>query len=678
MKKTILNQCLLPALAALALVASTSQTQAQFPQGSYTNNFATGGNTAPFFGSGSVASWIYWYNTPGGNSAVTNDVTTPDTLAGAGAGSLEIYCPFSAENGFGSTNHTQNLFFGTFGNGGGYDFSQEVNLLNFDTVSFDVFVNATNPVNQVTGPDANGNWGTLNLGVITAGYGFEGFGAGAVTIPGVASNGWVHLSVPIDHTLGGITTIPGICFDYNSYGGYPTNTLVFWVGNLVMHYNGLPPPPPTVALKKVTSTGLAQFANAKPNYNRQDIYTYTNGASSLTWFGQPKPVKYSWTITSFPSATYSNFLSALTLTPDAASTVTYADPDWSAANVVWVAMQNNADGTVTAGIAWKTNQVDGNSQLFAAPGQLIPYNVETNGFTVPSAVGTWTLTFTSDTDMTLTAPNGAVTNASLPSYVAALYNGYVGADLYSAPTVDQNIGQYCTYSAYSITGVGTPVNENFAANGVLSSPYLSLVSQGYALSNQNPPNQVFVNTNDAYWFSWTLPAFGYSPVTSATLSFPVWNDIGGSFFINGATDLLLVPKSNLPASGQGFFAMIQRQFTQLQVLLPGETNAPGTATGKIGTPTMQSLSGSGTDIIVNAVDSTWHIISGPTDLIKLTCSDAGASLPNNLAMVNGTATFTGANNLLWGDEGTFTVTATDVASGTTIPPATSASVVVGP
>jgi hypothetical protein len=671
MKKTILNQCLLPALAALALVASTSQTQAQFPQGSYTNNFATGGNTTPFAASGSVASWIYWYSAPGGNTPITNDVATPDTLGGPGAGSLLINTPFGAAG-------NQNLFFGTFGNGAGYDFSQEVNLLNFDTVSFDVYVN---PTNQLTGPDTNGNWGQIQVGVITSGYSYEGFGAGTVTIPGVASNGWVTLTVPIDHTLSGITTIPGICFDYNSYGShYPQTNFNFWFGNLVMHYTGLPPPPPTVALQKITSLGLAQFANALPNYNRQDIYTYTNGASSLTWFGQPKPVKYSWTISSFPSATYSNFFAGLTLTPDAASSVTYADPDWSAANAVWVGIQNNADGTVTAGIAWKTNQVDGNSQYFTAPGQLIPYNVETNGFTVPSAVGTWTLTFTSDTDMTLTAPNGAVTNASLPSYVAALFNGYVGADLYSAPTVNANIGQYCTYSAYSITGVGTPVNENFVTSGVLSSPYLSLVSQGYPLSNQNPPNQVFLTAADAYWFSWTLPAPGYSAVVSPSLSSPVWNDIGGSFFPNAATDLLLVPKSSLPSSNQAFFAMIQRKFTQLQVLLPGETNAPGTATGKIGTPTQQSLSGSGTDVIVNAVDATFHIVNGPTDLIQLTCSDGSASLPNNLAMVNGTASFTGVNNVLWGSQSspTFTVTATDVAPATTIPPATSAPVVVGP
>ena len=611
MKKIILNQCLFPALAVLALVATTSQTKAQFPLGSYTNNFATGGNTAPFANSGSVASWIYWYDHPGGNIQITNDVTTPDTLGGAGAGSLEVFNNFAPADG----PHDQNIFFGTFGNIKGYDFSVTANLLNFDTISFDVYVNTTNQVSSPALPDANGNWGTLNVGVINTSYGYEGFSAGAVTIPGLASNGWVHLSVPIDHTIANVSNIPGIAFGYNNYNGYPQNFFTFWIGNIVMHYTGLPPPPPTVSLNKIAATGLAQFADAKPSYNRQDVRTDQSGTANLTWYGQPKPVTYSWTIASFPSGTHSNFLSGFTITPDAVASQNYSDPDWSASNCVWIAMQNNADGTATIGAAWKTNEPgsippSGNAQMFnPAQGQLIPYNNETNGFTVPSAVGTWKLTFTSDTDFTLTAPNGAVTNATLPAYVAAMYNGYVGAYLYSTPQQDSNIGQYCTYSAYNITGVGTPVHEDFSS-GALSSPFLVLNSQNYFYTGNytnGPPNQVFLTADDAYWFTWTLPAAGYSPVSSPILGTPTWSDLAGSIFQNGASDWVAVTKANLPGSGQGYFAMIQRKFTQLQILLPGMTNAPGTALGYVGTPTAQSLSGSGTDITVNAVDSTWHI-----------------------------------------------------------------------
>jgi hypothetical protein len=669
-------------LAALALASSVVQTEAQFPiNASYVNNFDVGDNTEPFSGSGSVASWIYWYSVPGGNTPMTNDVTTPDPNGGASAGSLEVYSPFSAENGYGATNHTQNLFFGTFGNGSGYDFSVLANLLNFDYVSFDIYVGT----NQVSAPDANGGWGTLGVGIINnTTYGYEQFGNGSVEIPGSASNGWVHMQVPIDYTVAGITTAPGICFDYNSYGGYPTNDFTFWIGNLTVHYSGAPPPPPTGSLSK-TIPGLAQFADAAPTYNRQSIRTDQTGAANLSWYGSATPVTYAWTIASYPTAAYPNYITALTITPDPVDAQTYPDPDWSASNVVWIAFQNNADGTTTAGIAWKTNQPAGNGQLFSTPGQLIPFNVETNGLTVPSAVGTWSVTFDQNTNITLTGPNGSSTNAVLPPEVAALYNGYVGVYLYSSENGSTaNIGQYVTMSAYKVTnasgnnsyGAFTPVNEDLTSGGPLSSPFLVFNSQGYA-NNTNPPNQVFVTTNDIYWFSWTLPDVGFSPVSTSSLNMPVWNDIGGTPFQNGGMNFLKLTKAQLPSSETGFFALLQRTFTQLQILLPGQTNAPDTTLGYVGTPDPQSLSAV-TDVTVNAVDSTFHIISGVTDQIQLTSSDTSAYLPDPVAMVNGTASFSEGSGLLFGSEGTWTVTAMDTTSTTITNSVTSAPVTVGP
>jgi hypothetical protein len=77
------------------------------------------------------------------------------------------------------------------------------------------------------------------------------------------------------------------------------------------------------------------------------------------------------------------------------------------------------------------------------------------------------------------------------------------------------------------------------------------------------------------------------------------------------------------------------------------------------------------------VDSSWHIVGGVSDTIHLTTTDGTAFVPGDTAMSNGTATFTGANSMLWGSQGTFTITASDVTTAT-IAPVTSASVVVGP
>src|SRR5262249_44743789 len=158
-----------------------------------------------------------------------------DPFGGPGAGSLNIQTPFTSGN--------QDVFFGTFGNSAQYDFSTEVNLLNFSTITFDLYVGTNNI------PNTDGNFGTLNVGIISSSYGFEAFNpnaGGAVTIPAAASNGWVHISVPIDHTIANITTVPGIAFQFNNYNGYPQNqTFNLWMGNLIVVYSGAPPPAPT-------------------------------------------------------------------------------------------------------------------------------------------------------------------------------------------------------------------------------------------------------------------------------------------------------------------------------------------------------------------------------------------------------------------------------------------------
>ena len=71
--------------------------------------------------------------------------------------------------------------------------------------------------------------------------------------------------------------------------------------------------------------------------------------------------------------------------------------------------------------------------------------------------------------------------------------------------------------------------------------------------------------------------------------------------------------------------MLKRVATQLQVLLPGETNAPGTATGKIGTPLPQAA-GIPFDITINACDATWHIAAS-TDTVHLTTDDPSGYPP---------------------------------------------------
>ncbi|MGL4398664.1 MAG: beta strand repeat-containing protein [Luteolibacter sp.] len=100
-------------------------------------------------------------------------------------------------------------------------------------------------------------------------------------------------------------------------------------------------------------------------------------------------------------------------------------------------------------------------------------------------------------------------------------------------------------------------------------------------------------------------------------------------------------------------------YAQLQILAPGETAAPGTATGKTGSPSVRILEDP-FNVIVNAVDSFWNPLPAATadPEIAITSSDPLATTP-----VDGTisANFS-LYPVIFGSSGTFTVTATDTAN----------------
>jgi len=109
-------------------------------------------------------------------------------------------------------------------------------------------------------------------------------------------------------------------------------------------------------------------------------------------------------------------------------------------------------------------------------------------------------------------------------------------------------------------------------------------------------------------------------------------------------------------------------FSRLQVLLPGETAAPGTSSGKTGTPTAQTA-GYPFHVTVRACDSTWTLVSTVTHTIRILSSDASASLPAAAQLVGGTGDFL----VILNAGGNFTIYAHD-QSDVTMPDGTSSSV----
>ncbi len=133
-------------------------------------------------------------------------------------------------------------------------------------------------------------------------------------------------------------------------------------------------------------------------------------------------------------------------------------------------------------------------------------------------------------------------------------------------------------------------------------------------------------------------------VTYTNLSHNVATTINLNFTASG---LSTATSSNIVVSAAAF--------AKLQLLVPGETAAPGATTGKTGTPTAQTA-GTALNVTVNAVDTNWNVVSTITDTVGMTSSDSNAALPSDASLVAGTKTF----SVTFKTVGTRTLTASDI------------------
>jgi hypothetical protein len=668
MKKQF-TQLRLTALAGLALAASIGASQAQtFITTSYTNNFDVGTNTANFAGSGSVASWIYWYNTPGGNSPMTNDVSE-DHNNNSASGSLQVVSPFLGVPG------TQDVFFGTFNNGGGYDFSERANLTLYTNITFYIRMEPGVAPRQTGG--TNTDYGTIGVGMINANYGYEQFGA--PTIPLAASNAWVQLNVPIDQTQANLASVPGIAFDIANYGGYPVINFTNEIDSLVVHLSPFTNPPPKLLGLQKAQPGLnaiASVTGAGGQYNRYQVCTVAD--TGLGFLGQPS-VTYSWNITSFPTLTGGNFQQHFFIVGNYAPGQYDQAADYNLPDVFWITVQQSDAGAATINFRLKTNEPGGNGMLFntvdyttnlALNTNMWPVEPIASATNVTGAIGTWSVTIANSTNITLSGP-GVSTNFNITAAQAALFADPVSLVLGGQPNNPNGAGKAVVYSSFSATGVPSPFSDNFTTDSTLNTSIWKNLS-----SDTN--GLYLVPTTAAYWLPWTIPDAGFSLQQKASLNSPGgWTLPNVPIIrVNGA-DQALLSTAQLPSATQGYFELISFTASQLQVLLGGQTNAPGTLLGYTGSPTNVSgadIDGATVTVTINAVDPTFHIVSGNSDSVTLTSTaDPNDSIPSGLVLVNGTLT-TSAVIL---ETGNFTFTATDGATPP-LAPGTSASVEVDP
>ncbi|MBU6401450.1 MAG: hypothetical protein KGS61_14130 [Verrucomicrobia bacterium] len=479
-------------------------------------------------------SWARWW----GSALQTYEYDgTVNTGTNAGSGSLKATIQFDLAS-YGSDNQFAAVRYFTAADGSRetLDGSQYTNLvfdLKFDTNS----------------PSSGGNFGYFEYGVVPTDYSQIELGHLSVA----STNGdWTHIVAPIDPSTAKITNIFG--FWIKIWSGDPssgmTGTTTFWVDNVeLIGITNTVIPSPTMGLSRATP-GLQLIASAPAQtYQRQSISTLstdTNGnPTAYSWVGGSSPVTYSVTIASYPSTNYSGFQTHIFLVPMASLPTYESSPDWNEPNVVFLQIANNADGSASATFRYKTNLPNGNTMLWNSNPTNGPVGALAS-ITDPSPLGTWSLTFQNNTNVTLTAPSGASTNFVMPPDSAALFADPLVAVFGAQPNGDANIGQTVILSRIQVTGTTSAIDEKFIG-ATLDTTTWQIVAQDAAGVTVAPPDSL-------YWINWSLPATGFLLEASTNLSSTsAWADAGLTNVVQVlGKRMVVLTSSSLPGTN-GFY-----------------------------------------------------------------------------------------------------------------------------
>ena len=231
----------------------------------------------------------------------------------------------------------------------------------FTQLAFDIRFDPTSPTRP-----RSGDFGYLEFGLIPGDY--SQLYLGNVTVSATAA-GWIHVTAPIDRAAPKLDKVIGITFKLWAGDGNPagdnrlTGNTVFWVDNirLVADTSTQPLPPPTLSVRKPVP-GLQIFAS-KPGsqYQRQNIRTTD---PSYSWVGSPAPVTYSFTIADYPDGSGKGFQTQLFLVPGTGIPAFETSPDYNEPDVIFVDLQNNADGSAYASFRHKIDQPNGNAMIY--------------------------------------------------------------------------------------------------------------------------------------------------------------------------------------------------------------------------------------------------------------------------------------------------------------------------
>jgi len=253
-------------------------------------------------------------------------------------------------------------------------------------------------------------------------------------------------------------------------------------------------------------------------------------------------VTYSLTIASYPPG-FNSLQSQIFLVPNGGND---SSVDWNAPSVLALDIRDQADGTATAAFRYKLNHSGANADDYRPATLVCPSGV----------LGTWSMTFLNDTNVTVTAPNGASTNFALPTDVPPQFHDPLTVYFGNQQNGSANAGKACTYSRVNITGALSPdLDEVFAGPELNPDP----ANVKWQIVAEVPSSVFIVRPEHKWWVNWTLPDTGFTLQGSPSLAAGSWvTDEQWTNVIRTAFgSRLLIPASSLPSEEEAFFRLLK-------------------------------------------------------------------------------------------------------------------------
>ena len=466
--KLQMQQCLLPALAGIALSCSAVMASAQsLIVDSFDNAAGIGYGNTP---------GLDWANFRGYTVTTAWD-PAQDSTGNTNSGSMYVTVNWPGPSDPGYTTAWTDMQLG-FSTGGPFDSS---NYIQFDC---DIKVDVANSYTAL-----DGTYGAIELIVNNPWNNVVGWAQLAAT------NGWQHFT-------GFFSAIPGGTYNEAIVGlisqgtGTLTNTVAYWIDNIV--FTALPAVntnQPPLSIGKAPPAGLTCICSqGGGTYQRQVIRTVNGDYSWNTATAAANTTTYTMDIASFPGANYPGFASQMFLIPQAGMIGTPADSDidWDSADVADLYVNVNSDKTATGTFQYKVNQ----SSSWNA--SLIVTNHCASG-----PLGKWSLTFNNNTNVTLTAPDNTTTNFTIPASDASAFEDPVFVYVGDQPNATANIGQSSTISQVTVSGAAASINDNFTA----------LNPATWVNDTSSDPQGIIITAPDAkFAVTWPTPDGGFTNI----------------------------------------------------------------------------------------------------------------------------------------------------------------------